>query len=150
MCASRSRSGSGSWRTTGLQASFSSLVARRLARRVQLVAMSIDYKARVIRAVNGSGVRGARVLCLFMAFLTCIVRISLICLMGTELVYVVTQTASMNRVVIVIYIISSLASAGKSFLFVPGHESDPLAEDDSEDDSAANFPSIVRPLFAPL
>ena len=122
------------------------LFARGTAIGVQLVAMSMDYKARVIRAVGASSFHGARVLALLMASLSCIVRISLVCLMGTELVYAVTRTASKSRrVFIPIYVIFSIAWAGGSFLFVPGHDSNPLAEDDFEDDwDFATFHFIVR------
>jgi len=123
------------------------LFARGTAIGVQLVAMSMDYKARVIRAVDGgSSVRGARVVSLFMAFLSFIVRISLVCLMGTELAYAAARTAAASRrVFIPIYIVFSLAWAGGSFLFVPGHDSNPLVEDDFEDDwDFATFPFIVR------
>ena len=139
-----SRSRSGSFVEHHRTANNLNLFARGTAVGAQLVAMSMDHKARVIRVVNRSSVHGARVLALFMAFLSCIVRILFVCLMVTELVYSTTRTASMRREIIPIYLLFSLLWGGGSFIFVPGYDSDPLAEDHFDDHWPVAYPVMVK------
>lgn len=131
-----------------------------------LVAMSFDYRSRVISSA-GLGPRGPFV-ALAMCILSVVVFTSLFALMSTEFVYTLVrnrdklgstsmdvyisigpfgwETTGTNAVVVPIYIIFSAIWAAGSFAFVPGR--DPGA-DSSWEPGFPGVPILLRP-FAGL
>ncbi|RDB14663.1 hypothetical protein Hypma_016495 [Hypsizygus marmoreus] len=100
--------------------------ARGTAVGVLLVAMSIDYKTRVIRSI-GSKRHAGPFLTLVMSILSLLIRVSLLGLMSTELMFAAIHnpnTKMKNSSFIPVYIIFSIVWGAISFVALRGRDHD--------------------------